>query len=523
MPSHQPPPAEQHSTQQHTYTLADGDRFILFGDSILQQSFSPHLTFPFGPALSDVYTRKFDISNRDFSGYYKLQAFRALSLCLPEPNKANMRILLIMFGANDARLHQYPRRPGPARPFRRLYVQYPTHGLPSLPHSPRECEDHPRHPSSQLQSSPLLQFACGSSFLYIIAILYLRTTSFRDPAPGSSMLQAHTTIGTPLSEANRPSNVCVGIPSIARKGARYLRLAVGSLLEGLAQEERDRIHLAALIAHTDPMLHPAYHEPWLANLVDDVLVYDLPPDELKHITDLEKNRAYYATGAEHVIKFEDHVLAMDGWFHRTTADLKQAARQSASKKAYGDYLYLRLFYTEAYLGYNSEDLVVHVLASFFCVGSITAFLLYIRSRFPKTRWSLTTPVICAASAVVAPAVILLFFAAGRVTFFPLADGVKLMNNYGCCAQGQAFPRYKISALDEYLERARIGFIDTLTEAYADEHNELRWAMTPSVIQHIGSKSSKDGDDSHVLWSFPFENYDPVKLREEHQAMIESGA
>ncbi|KAK5738748.1 hypothetical protein LTS12_025491 [Elasticomyces elasticus] len=111
MPSHQPPPPEQHSTQQHTYTLADGDRFILFGDSILQQSFSPHLTFPFGAALSDAYTRKFDIFNRGFSGYNSLQALRALSLSLPEPDKAKMRILLIMFGANDARLPNTPGGP----------------------------------------------------------------------------------------------------------------------------------------------------------------------------------------------------------------------------------------------------------------------------------------------------------------------------------------------------------------------------------------------------------------------------
>ncbi|KAK4898579.1 hypothetical protein LTR27_003751 [Elasticomyces elasticus] len=95
--------------QQHTYTLADGDRFVLFGDSILQQSFSQNVTFSFGAALADVYARKLDVSNRGFSGYNTLQALRALSLCLPEANKANMQFLLIMFGANDAR---HPNTPG---------------------------------------------------------------------------------------------------------------------------------------------------------------------------------------------------------------------------------------------------------------------------------------------------------------------------------------------------------------------------------------------------------------------------
>ncbi|KAK5708077.1 hypothetical protein LTR97_000617 [Elasticomyces elasticus] len=94
---------------QHTYTLSDGDRFVLFGDSILQQSFSQNVTFSFGAALADAYARKLDVSNRGFSGYNTLQALRALSLCLPDANKANMQFLLIMFGANDAR---HPNTPG---------------------------------------------------------------------------------------------------------------------------------------------------------------------------------------------------------------------------------------------------------------------------------------------------------------------------------------------------------------------------------------------------------------------------
>ena len=67
--------------------------------------------------------------------------------------------------------------------------------------------------------------------------------------------------------------------------------------------------------------------------------------------------------------------------------------------------------------------------------------------------------------------------------------------------------------------------DVLTEEYADANGELRWAITPSVIQHIGIKSSKVDDygpmSKHGLsvaekiWNFAFERNDVDALRKEH--------
>ncbi|KAK4905127.1 isoamyl acetate-hydrolyzing esterase [Elasticomyces elasticus] len=87
---------------QHVYTLNNDERFILYGDSIIQQSFSPYTTFAFGAALAHVYARKLDVVNRGLWGYNTLQALRALSLSLPHPEVAQMKFLLIMFGAIDA-------------------------------------------------------------------------------------------------------------------------------------------------------------------------------------------------------------------------------------------------------------------------------------------------------------------------------------------------------------------------------------------------------------------------------------
>ena len=139
--------------------------------------------------------------------------------------------------------------------------------------------------------------------------------------------------------------LCVGVASIARNGARYLRTTVASLLEGLTQEERDQIHLVIFLAETNASVHPAYQEKWLENLADDVLLYDLPQEKLDHFKDLEEHNALvsekmffdymylmqscYDTGAPYLALFEDDILAMDGWYHRTKKGLQQIQRSSA--------------------------------------------------------------------------------------------------------------------------------------------------------------------------------------------------
>ncbi|KAK4546534.1 hypothetical protein LTR36_001751 [Oleoguttula mirabilis] len=90
------------------------DQFVLFGDSITQQSFSQSPatgSFAFGAALADAYARKLDVVNRGLSGYCTVQAYRALPLCIPEPEAVRMRFLLVFFGANDARIAGSPGGP----------------------------------------------------------------------------------------------------------------------------------------------------------------------------------------------------------------------------------------------------------------------------------------------------------------------------------------------------------------------------------------------------------------------------
>ena len=97
------------------------DQFLLLGDSLTERSFSPHLTFSLGAALTHAYARKLDLLNRGLSGYNTTQALRVLPHCLPSPHSSpgapatsaggTLRLLTIWFGANDARLPSTPGGP----------------------------------------------------------------------------------------------------------------------------------------------------------------------------------------------------------------------------------------------------------------------------------------------------------------------------------------------------------------------------------------------------------------------------
>jgi isoamyl acetate esterase len=88
------------------------DQFILFGDSITQQCFTQEDKRGFfGPALTDYYVRRLDVTNRGLSGYNTTQALKVLPQIIPSPQKARVRFMTIFFGANDARLPDTPGGP----------------------------------------------------------------------------------------------------------------------------------------------------------------------------------------------------------------------------------------------------------------------------------------------------------------------------------------------------------------------------------------------------------------------------
>ncbi|KAF2158635.1 hypothetical protein M409DRAFT_30860 [Zasmidium cellare ATCC 36951] len=411
--------------------------------------------------------------------------------------------------------------------------------------------------------SPLRFTLYWSLILFVlVATLLVRNTSSRDPGSwffnpniaysrqysavrqrqALRLIETAADVKPPATETATIPGLCIGIPSIAREGARYLRMTVGSLLAGLTDREREGIKLIVFIPHTDPAIHPAYHEAWLPHLTDQLLLYNLSQHELDYVKSLEREdvehrtkglydytylmQACYATKTPYIAIIEDDVVAMDGWYHRSVNGIPQAEAQASSERMSNGFLYLRMFYTEQFLGWNSEYWIVYAFWSITTIGTISLLVHWSRSTFNAVRHALTPRLSLLICLVLAPWMVVLTFAAGRVTVFPLPHGINKMNDFGCCAQGLIFPRHKARDLIEWYKTSRVGFADMLTEQYANEHGEQRWALTPSVLQHIGAKSSKPEDFGHgakysksvagMIWNFAFELNSPKALRKEHE-------
>ncbi|EME85124.1 uncharacterized protein MYCFIDRAFT_153196 [Pseudocercospora fijiensis CIRAD86] len=111
MSSQNDSPATATSTSSNNMLGGAIGQFLLFGDSITQQSFNQDRGFGFGAQLSDAYVRQLDVVNRGFSGYNTRQALEVLPHALPSRQCAQVRFMTFFFGANDSRLPDTPGGP----------------------------------------------------------------------------------------------------------------------------------------------------------------------------------------------------------------------------------------------------------------------------------------------------------------------------------------------------------------------------------------------------------------------------
>jgi hypothetical protein len=341
------------------------------------------------------------------------------------------------------------------------------------------------------------------------------------------------------AKASSDPSICVGIATVQRDDAKYFDLLVGSLLDGLSDAERRDILLLPFIANIDPHTHYAFNESWLFDLADEVLTYEnvLKKDkarmryqetpkghEKKALFDYSYMlRKCLGSGAPYILMLEDDTIAANSWYRRT----KAALMDMESRPELPSSIYLRLFYNTRIQGWNSEFWPHYLFWSVVFEVLLTSVLWLLHrsnaaaGRFLTPRTTLTILFICS------PACVALYFAAGRLTVHPNPIGIHQRNSYGCCSQALLFPREQVPPLLDYFKKEKTGLRDVLIEMYADQNGLTRWALTPSVFQHIGSRSSKwkgngseEVDENGLIateriWNYHFEAWDAVELRREH--------
>ena len=325
--------------------------------------------------------------------------------------------------------------------------------------------------------------------------------------------------------------MCVGVATVARATQeQYVRATIGSLLHGLLDHERDELFLMLFIAHTDPNVHPIYHEPWIRSVSNKVLTYDIPESDLSRLKMFEgehhpRNKSMYdyryllqnclQTEARYIAIVEDDVIARHGWYGMA----KDSMQSIRDRKEDSNWLYLRMFYTETLLGWNSEEVFHYLGWSALALGVLLFMLLGLRYSSRSLARHFTNQNILLLCFVCLPAFIGLFFMAGRMTMHPLPPGVYEMPRFGCCSQGLIFPREIVPQVIERTKKAMDEdyYIDMLLERYADAEDLKRFVHYPSLLQHIGLESSKGAGydaNAHWIWNFGFETDESV-TREGH--------
>ncbi|KAF9883760.1 hypothetical protein FE257_002826 [Aspergillus nanangensis] len=363
---------------------------------------------------------------------------------------------------------------------------------------------------------------CVASGLYLFVLHHYQSLSYRDPTSfffdhsrayerhystrriteSQNFLSASSDAPTPRRLPWEDPILCVGIVTVRRREDQYVGLTLASLLDGLNQSERNNIYINLFFADTDPLQHPAFAEKWAETLPDRLLTYSRDHPEFTKLQAWERDGYYqnksvndykhlmnacYETGAKYIAMIEDDTLAVKGWLGPTLQALNVVEQRTSGH----EWIYLRLFYTESLLGWNSEEWPQYLFWSFVVWASSTAAMIAAR------KW-LKAPNLLASSIV-------------WTTMWPIPSGVHVMNKYGCCSQGLIFPHFIIRRVLDLVNSAEDLFVDMMLENIADSEGLSRFAVVPSILQHIGATSSKGyGFDFSAtsLWNFRFEEYSP---------------
>lgn len=317
-----------------------------------------------------------------------------------------------------------------------------------------------------------------------------------------------------ISPGRSSRKMCIGIMTILRREKQHFPAAIGSLLDGLTPAERADIHLITFFSDVEPKRHPSYSEPWMEKLVDQVLVRSNSSRQTKIYAKKGKEREKsaldyrhllhecYSSGTPYITIIEDDIIAAKTWYKRTM----QAVRKLDAWPP-EEWLFLRLFYSETFLGWNSEEWglyfpwIVRTMLMTLLILLLAKMLRRVSRSFPRiSNWT-----IAVIMGICAPLSWVLYFLAGRLSMQPLPLGLVRMDNYGCCSQGLVYARDRVPlVLNELDPDFSHGlFPDQRIEALAQRSGLGRWVLVPSVFQHVGRQGATDGVKK-TTWNFQFE-------------------
>jgi hypothetical protein len=313
----------------------------------------------------------------------------------------------------------------------------------------------------------------------------------------------------------------------------------------MSADERQDLDLRVYVANSNPTSHPVYHSPVLS-LTDGVVSASnitTSNEILEKLRQLEHQQLFieksaldFSLALEHCYKqsnspyialFEDDILAVDGWFVRTKLAIQQVEAIAAKRqRGWSD---LRLFndskeirWTAYRFGRSNVPISIVLLPLFICTISAVSFVLLgliRRMRFGRSLSEQSSKIICVFSI---PVFIVTFFKTGYLSTIPRPDGISVQP-WGCCTQGEIFPRSRIPELIKTLrDRASKSPADLTIWDFASDNNLLRLALDPPIVQHIGFSSILEPNRKRkkTVWSVAYEDWDATKLANEHKGMVE---
>ncbi|UZP43442.1 hypothetical protein NXS19_011258 [Fusarium pseudograminearum] len=368
---------------------------------------------------------------------------------------------------------------------------------------------------SLFQLCRLYTYYDPSSFFYDSRKAYeTRYTDLRERDADHLLNNLHHASTDELSNVNSPKDdvdiqgedkrICIGIPSVRREKQHFLPRTIASLVEGLDAGERSALRITVLLADDNPMSHPAFGQEWLHILADEVLLYgndssSAEPNIYRYVQPfasegdkalLRNDRVHrdYATlmencrvtEAQYFVLMEDDVIAGRHWLSRLLDGLKYLNGVTTPENGFTFDFSTQKPISAGIQNNGPSTLFVR------CASTPCYNVLHL------TLWSALF--------------IALYFMAGRLTVDSYKEGIQEMPNYGCCAQGLVIPQQHLLTLENALHAAADDIAgDSLIEKFADDQALKKYAIVPSLLQHVGIKGSSDAQGSKkATWNFNFE-------------------